>query len=277
MILNAENYYSKEANLEYMSVSTFKDFAGTYGIPGCEYRAYETLMGRWREYPSDAMLIGSYVDSYVEGQDSFLAFQREHPEMFRSDGNLYGKYRIGETVIRRIKRDKYFMRTLSGEKQVIMTGELFGRKWKIKMDSYSPGKEIADLKVVKNVFEQGRNPKEMDDPYYKYYVSDLGKVNWILYWGYEIQGAVYQEIVRQNTGEKLPFAIAAVSKQDYPEMEVIYLPQSLLDEALENVRYHMAAINEVLSGERAPDRCEYCDCCKDSKVLKGWRVMSRLE
>lgn len=31
MELSAENYYSKEANLEYMSVSQFKDFAGTYG------------------------------------------------------------------------------------------------------------------------------------------------------------------------------------------------------------------------------------------------------
>ena len=31
MQLTAENYYSQEANREYMSVSQFKDFAGTYG------------------------------------------------------------------------------------------------------------------------------------------------------------------------------------------------------------------------------------------------------
>lgn len=31
MQLTSENYYSQEANKEYMSVSGYKDFAGTYG------------------------------------------------------------------------------------------------------------------------------------------------------------------------------------------------------------------------------------------------------
>lgn len=31
MQLTSENYYSQEANREYMSVSGYKDFAGTYG------------------------------------------------------------------------------------------------------------------------------------------------------------------------------------------------------------------------------------------------------
>ena len=39
MILTPENYYSPEANFEYMSVSQFKDFSGTYGQVGCEARA----------------------------------------------------------------------------------------------------------------------------------------------------------------------------------------------------------------------------------------------
>ena len=35
MRLTADNYYSAEANREYMSVSQFKDFVGTYGRKGC--------------------------------------------------------------------------------------------------------------------------------------------------------------------------------------------------------------------------------------------------
>ena len=31
MVMTAENYYGQEANEEYMSVSQFKDFCGTYG------------------------------------------------------------------------------------------------------------------------------------------------------------------------------------------------------------------------------------------------------
>ena len=57
-------------------------------------------------------------------------------------------YKQAENIIARIERDKYFMKYISGQKQVIMTGELFGAKWKIKMDSYIPGVAIVDLKVM---------------------------------------------------------------------------------------------------------------------------------
>ena len=67
MELSANNYYSAEANQEYMSVSQYKDFAGTYGKLGCEYGAMEKLAGRWEEKKTTALLVGSYVDSYFEG------------------------------------------------------------------------------------------------------------------------------------------------------------------------------------------------------------------
>ena len=45
MVLTAENYYGQEANEEYMSVSQFKDFCGTYGKLPCEFTAVEKLNG----------------------------------------------------------------------------------------------------------------------------------------------------------------------------------------------------------------------------------------
>ena len=65
MKLTAENYYSTDANIQYLSVSQFKDFVGTYGKRGCEHCAMEKMFGRWDEPPSTALMIGSYVDSYV--------------------------------------------------------------------------------------------------------------------------------------------------------------------------------------------------------------------
>ena len=47
MILTDETYYSQEANLAYMSVSQYKDFAGTYGKKACEEGALAKLYGRW--------------------------------------------------------------------------------------------------------------------------------------------------------------------------------------------------------------------------------------
>jgi hypothetical protein len=43
MILTNGNYYSQEANLEYMSVSQYKDFFGTLGYKGCEAQALAKL------------------------------------------------------------------------------------------------------------------------------------------------------------------------------------------------------------------------------------------
>lgn len=49
MQLTSENYYSQEANQEYMSVSGYKDFAGTYGKMPCEFYGMEKLNGRWED------------------------------------------------------------------------------------------------------------------------------------------------------------------------------------------------------------------------------------
>lgn len=77
MILTPENYYSPEANFEYMSVSQFKDFSGTYGQVGCEARAMAKLRGEYQEEKTTALLVGSYVDSYFEGPESLERFKSE--------------------------------------------------------------------------------------------------------------------------------------------------------------------------------------------------------
>ena len=66
MQLTSENYYSQEANKEYMSVSGYKDFAGTYE-DALRVLWHGKLNGRWEDEKSTALLVGSYVDSYFEG------------------------------------------------------------------------------------------------------------------------------------------------------------------------------------------------------------------
>ena len=136
MILTAENYYSKEADREYLSVSQYKNFIGTAGIEGCEARALAKLNGVWTDKKSIALLVGSYVDSHFEG--TLPLFKAQNPEIFTRQGSLLAEYKRAEEIINRIERDDYFMKFMSGEKQVIMTGEIAGVKWKIKMDSYLP-------------------------------------------------------------------------------------------------------------------------------------------
>ena len=43
MKLTNENYFSKEANQKYLSVSQYKNFVGTLGIVNCEAKAMAEL------------------------------------------------------------------------------------------------------------------------------------------------------------------------------------------------------------------------------------------
>ena len=252
MTLNGDNYYSQKANSKYMSVSQYKMFAGTYGRAACEASALAQLRGEWEEETNTAMMIGSYVDSYFEG--TLDKFKSLHPEIFKRDGMLKAEYIKADQIIARAERDEFFMKYLSGEKQVIMTGEFGGCEWKIKMDSYIPGVAIVDLKVMSSITEMK-------------WVKDHGYMDFIRYWGYDIQGAIYQEIVRQNTGKKLPFYIAALSKEKEPDIEVLYIADTYLKEALAAVETNLPTILQVKSGELEPHRCEVCDYCKHTKVL----------
>ena len=124
MQLTEENYYSDIANYEYMSVSQFKDFNGTYGKAACEAAAVAKLKGTYKEPKSTALLIGSYVDRYFEG--TLESYKKEEPAIFKKDGKLKAEYIQADTLIKRAERDELFMKYMSGKKQVIMTAELYG-------------------------------------------------------------------------------------------------------------------------------------------------------
>lgn len=253
-ILTADNYYSNEADKKYMSVHQYLDFVGHMGVRGCESMAMAKLREEYETETTTAMLVGSYVDSYFEGTiDKFAA---EHPECFTQKGELKAPFKQAEKMIKRCEKDPYFMSTLAGEKQVIMTGYLFGCEWKIKMDSYLPGKAIVDLKTSSNIHQTWK-------------VQDYGYASFVEYWGYTLQLALYQKIVEINTGKKLPCYISVVTKEDSPEIAVINIDQMTLDHALNEIEMNMASVLMVKSGDVEPFRCEKCDYCKATKVLTG--------
>lgn len=253
MELTEDNYYSDLANYEYMSVSQFKDFNGTYGRRACEASALAKLKDEWKEEPNNAMMVGSYVDRYFEG--TLDSFKEEHQEIFKEDGTLKAEYNKANLMIQRAERDELFMKYMSGEKQVIMTAEVFGTPWKIKMDSYLPGIAIVDLKVMASLTKLE-------------WVRDIGYLDFVRYWGYDIQGAMYQEVVYQNTGKRLPFYIAGISKEDATNIEIIHVQDNYLREARSLVECNMPNVLRVKRGQQKPTRCECCRYCRNTKVLK---------
>ena len=256
MIVTTENYYNRETNKEYLSVSQYKDFMGTYGKPGCEEYALAKLDGTWVEdmEKSDALMVGSYVDAHFDG--TLDVFKAQHPCMFKKNGELQAKYLKANEMISRCERDLKFMEFMAGKKQVIMTADMFGAKWKIRIDSFHEGLCIVDLKTCQDIYKV-------------FYHKDIGYVNFLGEWGYYIQGAVYQEVVRINTGKKLPFYIAAVSKEKVPNIEIIQVEQNLLDEALAEVESNTHKVLMLKNKEIEPIRCGFCDYCKHTKVLES--------
>lgn len=246
MKLTNKNYYSQKANQAYFSVSQVKDFLK------CEAYAMAKINGEWVEEPTTPMLIGSYVDSYFEG--TLNEFKERTPQIFKKDGSLKSDYVKAENIIKRVESEPLFMKCMSGKKQVIMTGELFGANWKIKMDSYLPHEAIVDLKVVQKLREV---------TYRRGW-----KQSFIEQWMYDLQLGVYQEIVRQNTGELLPCIIAAVDKQDYPDLDCILIPDEQLEFQRGQLEEKMEHIINVKNHNEEPKRCGHCDYCRATKKLE---------
>ena len=74
MKLTKDNYFSKEADEFYMSVSQYNSFNGIPAIKTCEARAFVKLEREWKEDKTVPQLVGSYVDAYFdESLDEFKA------------------------------------------------------------------------------------------------------------------------------------------------------------------------------------------------------------
>lgn len=245
MRLTRANYHGKKANVEYMSVSQFKSFKK------CEARALAEIKGEYVREESTALLVGSYVDAYFDG--TMDKFTKAHPEMFKKDGSLKADFAKANEIIARIEKDAQFMRYLKGKKQCIMTGTIKDVPVKIMMDVYLPGKRIVDRKIMADFDRK--------------YDESLGWIPFYEAWGYDTQGGVYQEIVRQNIGEKLPFYLGAATKEKIPDIDLIYMEQSTLDIALEDFENNVERYDAIKKGIIPPERCNKCDYCKSTKVL----------
>lgn len=247
MKLTSRNYYGKKASREYMSVSQFKDFMK------CPAMAMAKLNGTYEDDFSKALLLGSYFDESLTGtpksQQKFLI--ENEKKIFKKGGGKYAEFIKADETVELVKAQPLMMKYLSGKHQVIMTGEIEGVPFKIKMDSFDPDEYICDLKYMASL----RSPN-LFEPMIKY-------------WGYDIQAACYQEIVRQNIGKKLPFIFDVATKETPAHLEVGEISQWNMDEALEKVRKYIRRFQAIKNGELEAERCrDYnCDYCTTTKVI----------
>ena len=247
MIVTDKNYYSAEVNKEFFSVSQFKDFLK------CPAMAVAKLRGEYAEEEGRALLLGSYVDEMLTGTDSSLSsfIEQNYAKIYKKNGDPYADIAQANETVARIRRQPKMMHYLSGEHQVIMTGEIEGVPFKIKMDSFDPDEYITDLKYMASLLSPN-----LFQPMIKY-------------WGYDIQAAVYQEIVKQNIGKKLPFFFDVATKENPAHLALGEISQWNMDEALETVRKHIVQFQKIKTGVLPAERCEdySCDYCTTTKII----------
>lgn len=258
--LTDDNYFSKEASKLFMGVSQFKSFVPEFG--GCEAKAMAELNGTYESETSDAFLVGSYVHSHFEG--SLNKFKSEHPKIFTQKGELKAQFKLANEMINTLETDEYVMAAFNkSNKEMIMTGELFGAPWKIKVDCLDKKNRIfIDLKTTRD-FE-----KSWSDEYRE-------KVNFVLQYNYLIQFAVYQEIIRQNTGEVYNPFLIAVTKQSPPDKAILSFSGVDFAKELKDIGAKMERVLKVKNGEVDPVRCGKCDYCRSTKKL--YKVLHYME
>ena len=109
--LTNSNYFSDEANWQYMSASQFKSFRN------CEAAALAELKGEWERKESIALLVGSFIDAYFS--DELAQFCAEHPEIYTAKGELKADFDKALKAAYRLEKDKLSSMLLSGRHQVI--------------------------------------------------------------------------------------------------------------------------------------------------------------
>lgn len=266
LTLTSDNYYSEEADNEYMSCSQFQEFCG------CEAAALAKLQGRYVPPKSEALIVGNYFHTALESDEAHERFCNEHYfDVYKTkqmktgeviQTGKYAPYLQADEMILAAYSDPLVSKFLlmEGENEKIMTGELFGVPWKIRLDKYIPDKRIIiDWKTSANIRELR----------YNYETGE--KETFVEYFGYMMRAAVYSEIEKQFTGqaEDPTFLIFAFSKQTPPDKEALLLNhRTRYDWELEKVRKKLDRIISVKTGLVAPERCGNCEYCRRTKSLK---------
>lgn len=253
MILTAENYYSVESGQEYFSASQIKSFMS------CQARTLAEIRGEYVRPATPALLIGSYVDSYFEGADSFERFCKTHPEIFNSrTGNLKSEYVKANRMIERALQDETFMEYASGETQKIFTGNIFGFPFKAKFDFYQPGVRITDMKTTKS-FES-------------VYIEGEGRLSFAEAYHYPLQMAIYQTL----EGNNLPCYLDCITKEEEPDIDVFEVPQEMMNVEMKLLESNLPLYDAIKQGIVEPERCGKCAYCRATKKITAPRSLYEL-
>ena len=258
MKLTLDNYFSFEADKEYLSVSQYKAFKN------CEFSAHaQYVTGDYERPVTDALLVGSYVDAYFAG--TLEAWKEEHPEILISKKTLKAPFAGADVMIARIERDELFMSCMQGLKQQILTPVLNGVKWKCLPDFVNVEDSICyDLKTTKSFAPEWSAKHRQKVPFYEVY-------------NYFLQLAVYHIALQQKYEKLFDMVICAVTKEKTPDIKILDFSDSdcqyRMNSEIQELYEYQQFIVKIKAGKVPAEelrRCEDCEYCRQTKKLTSF-------
>ena len=267
MKLTRDNYYTPEADRAYMSCSQYQDFLT------CEAATMAKMHGLYVPKETEALLVGNYVHTALESDEAHEEWINDHLDAVyklktdkkTGETTITGKnapFARADEIIQIFLTDETLKKFLlmDGENEKIMTGKLFGVKWKIRLDKYTTDRMIIDYKSCADLTKT------------EYNADTAERECFLESYGYLMRAAVYSEIEKQYTGktEDAPFVILAVTKQDPPDKGAYLLNhRQRYDYELRKIEERIVRINAVKCGRAKARRCGHCEWCRMTKRLNG--------
>ena len=302
-LTNDEVYYGNEANWQYMSVSQYKKFIGCEARAIAELNEeweptsnpLALLVGNYvhsyfesKEAHLDFIhdnqesiykkatkkQFTDYLDHFeVEYKKSSTVGDletqvKEHAAHWNTEvphGDIYSDFVIAEQMIKRIEKDEFFQFLWQGEKETVVTGELYGVEWKGKIDL---------LNVEKGYFVDLKTSRGFDN---RYWDKDRNRyVSFVEAFGYVIQMGIYEKLLEMKYGKAFTGYIIAVSKETPSNIEAIQIEPAEKEFDLGLVQQRIGRVEQVKTGQEKPRMCGKCEYCREHKQLAGFKYPGQL-
>lgn len=215
-----------------------------------------------------ALLVGNYVHSYFESDLAHAEFVESNKEAMLSTrgatkGKLKKEYQVADKMIETLEADEFFENVYQGKKEVIVKGNIFGQRWKGKIDCLNLDQGyFVDLKTTQDIHKRFWNSERRQ------------WVPFVTQYNYFMQMAVYRELIKQTFKVDCIPLMMAVSKDNVPDKAAIsFTDADCIDEMqaqLNTIESMQGHIVHVLAGEDKPTLCGHCDYCRSLNVLSDF-------
>lgn len=245
--LTRDNYHSPEAVQRYLSASAIKT------ARRCENRWWAERNGLYIQDDTSSLVAGRLFESVV--CDELEAIPAECiSTRGATKGELKAEYRNVISCADAIKNQPMLYDIIQrSQKQVIMTGTLFGAPVRVMTDLIDTDGSIYDLKLMRDFLPI------WDDNEERY-------VEWWQYWYYHIQMYIYREIAKQNGLNPPRVGLIAASRSNADIQAITFKDDTLLT-AQSDTQYTINRMLDIINGMEQPVKCGNCPYCIETKKI----------